>query len=148
MLSNKLNRLQKGSGGFAPIEKSRKRKYNTKYQKQTIKSLKAAKSNGFLWREMAVLVRKKEQAALVAEALQTEDIPLISSESLSIGSSIKVNFLIALIRLAVDPEDEVQRKNIIEFLCQYNEIRTDLDKYLSRLVFLPIFSFEKEIKTI
>ena len=129
------------------IENSRKKESTTpQYQQQTIISLKAARSNGFLWKDMAVLVRKKEQAVLVAEALQTEDIPLISSESLSLGSSLKVNFLIALIRLAVDPEDEEQRKNIIEFLYQYRGTKMDLDQCLSTLVFLPIFSFEKEIK--
>jgi len=129
------------------IENSRKKESTTpQYQQQTIISLKASRSNGFLWKDMAVLVRKKEQAALVAEALQTEDIPMISSESLSLGSSFKVNFLIALIRLAVDPEDEEQRKNIIEFLYQYKGAKMDLDQCLSKLVFLPTFSFEKEIK--
>ena len=129
------------------IENSRKKESTTpQYQQQTIISLKAARSNGFLWKDMAVLVRKKEQAVLVAEALQAEDIPLISSESLSLGSSLKVNFLIALIRLAVDPEDEEQRKNIIEFLYHYKGTKVDLDQCLSTLVFLPIFSFEKEIK--
>jgi ATP-dependent exoDNAse (exonuclease V) beta subunit len=129
------------------IENSRKKENTTpQYQQQTINSLKAARSNGFLWKDMAVLVRKKEQAALVAEALQKEYIPLISSESLSLGSSFKVNFLIALIRLAVDQEDEEQRKNIIEFLHQYKETKTDLDHCLSGLIFLSIFAFEKEIK--
>ena len=83
---------------------------------------------------------KKEQAVLVANALQAEDIPLISSESLSLGSSIKVNFLIALIRLAVDPEDEVQRKNIIEFLYRQLGAKMDLDQILSTMVFLPIYA--------
>ena len=129
------------------IENSRKKEITTpRYQQQTIISLKAARSNGFLWKDMAVLVRKKEQAALVAEVLQTEEIPLISSESLSLGSSLKVNFLIALIRLAVDPEDEEQKKNIIEFLYKYKGTKMDLDQCLSRLVFLSIFTFEKEIK--
>jgi ATP-dependent exoDNAse (exonuclease V) beta subunit len=129
------------------VEKGRK-KENTipYYQEQTIISLNAARSNGFLWKEMAVLVRKKEQAVQVAEALQTEDIPLISSESLSLGSSLKVNFLIALIRIVVDPDDEEQRKNIIEFLYHNKGTTMDLDQSLSSSIFLPIFAFEKEIK--
>jgi len=54
------------------IENSMKKESTTpQYQQQTIISLKAARSNGFLWKDMAVLVRKKEQAVLVAEALQT-----------------------------------------------------------------------------
>jgi ATP-dependent exoDNAse (exonuclease V) beta subunit len=109
-------------------------------------ALTSAKSDGFWWEDMAVLVRKKEQAALVAQALQAEDIPFISSESLSLGSSLKVNFLVALIRLAIDPENQEERKNIIEFLNAQNQNQKDLDQILSDLTFLPIFVFEKEIK--
>ena len=68
------------------IEKSRKKEItNPLYQEQTVSSLKAARSSGFLWKDMAVLVRKKEQAAIIAEVLQKQDIPMISSESLSLG---------------------------------------------------------------
>lgn len=129
------------------IEKSKSKESTTPhYQEQTIMALTTAKSNGFWWEDMAVLVRKKEQAALVAEALQKEDIPFISSESLSLGSSLKVNFLVALIRLVIDPENQEERKNIIEFLHVQNQNQKDLDKILSDLTFLPIFVFEKEIK--
>ncbi|MDB2520669.1 UvrD-helicase domain-containing protein [Flavobacteriaceae bacterium] len=129
------------------IEKGRQKESTIPhYQEQTIISLNAARSNGFLWKDMAVLVRKKEQAAQIAEALQTEDIPLISSESLSLGSSLKVNFLIALIRVAVDPDDEEQRKNIIKFLYDYKGTSIDFDQSLSSSIFLPLFAFEKEIK--
>ena len=129
------------------IEKSRKKESTIPlYQEKTVSSLKSARSNGFSWKDMAVLVRKKEQAVLVANALQAEDIPLISSESLTLGSSIKVNFLIALIRLAADPEDEVQRKNIIEFLYRQLGAKMDLDQILSTMVFLPIYALEEEIK--
>ena len=129
------------------IENSNKKK-NTipRYQAQTVNSLQAAQSNGFLWKDMAVLVRKKEQASLIAETLQTKDIPFISSESLSLGSSQKVNFLLAFIRLVVDQDDQEQRKEIIEYLHRQKGVKRDLDQTLSQMVFLPINAFEKEIK--
>ncbi|MDA9597056.1 UvrD-helicase domain-containing protein [Flavobacteriaceae bacterium] len=129
------------------IEKS-KNKENTMHrdQDQTIKALITAKSDGFWWEDMAVLVRKKKQAALVAEALQSVEIPFISSESLSLGSSLKVNFLIALIQLAIDPMNQEERKNIIEFLYAQNQNQKDLDQILNDLTFLPIFGFEKKIQ--
>lgn len=128
------------------IENSKNKEITSlQYQEQTVSSLRTVQSNGFSWKDMAVLVRKKEQAALVAEALQEEDIPFISSESLSIGSSLKVNFLMALLRLAIDPDDLEQRKNIIEFLHEQQRAEIDLDEILSGLVFLPIFTFERRI---
>lgn len=129
------------------IEKGRKKEDTIPdYQEQTVASLMKAKSNDFLWKHMAVLVRKKEQAALIAQALQANNIPFISSESLSVGSSSKVNFLMAFIRLAIDPDDHEQRKNIIQFLCEQWRPEKDLDLTLSELVFLPIFGFQNEIK--
>ena len=129
------------------IENSNK-KENTipRYQAQTVNSLQAAQSNGFLWKDMAVLVRKKEQASLIAETLQTKDIPFVSSESLSLGSSQKVNFLLAFIRLVVDQDDQEQRKEIIEYLHRQKGEKRDLDQTLSQMVFLPIYAFEKEIR--
>ena len=129
------------------IENSNK-KENTipRYQAQTVNSLQSAQSNGFLWKDMAVLVRKKEQASLIAETLQTKDIPFVSSESLSLGSSQKVNFLLAFIRLAVDQDDQEQRKEIIEYLHRQKGEKSDLDQILSQMVFLPIYAFEKEIR--
>ena len=47
------------------IEKSRKKEItNSLYQEQTVSSLKAARSGGFLWKDMAVLVRKKKSRQL------------------------------------------------------------------------------------
>ena len=49
---------------------------------------------------MAVLVRKRDQAATIAsEILQENDIPFVSPNHLSLESSMHVNFLISLIRL-------------------------------------------------
>tara|TARA_B100001250_G_C19816588_1_gene798747 strand:+ start:806 stop:3952 length:3147 start_codon:yes stop_codon:yes gene_type:complete len=142
-----FNRKKGGQIVVRFIPKSRKKENTTPhYQEQTINSLKAARSSGFSWKDMAILVRKKAHTTLVAEALLREDIPLISSESLSLGSSLKVNFLISLIRLAVDPGDEEQRKNIIEFLNHHKGTKMDLDQSLRSMIFLPIFTFEKEIK--
>lgn len=129
------------------IEKSREKEItNPLYQEQTVSSLKAARSSGFLWKDMAVLVRKKEQAAIIAEVLQKKDIPMISSESLSLGSSQKVNFLISLIRVTIDPDNAEERKNIIEFLYHNKGTKIDLHQSLISSIFLPIFAFEKEIK--
>jgi len=115
------------------------------YQQQTIHALEKARSNGFLWEDMAVLVRKKEHAVFVAAALQSENIPFISSESLSLASSTKVSFLVHLIHLATNPDDQEQRKNIIEFLWIQNQPSADFHSLLSDMVFLPFPLFQKEL---
>ena len=115
------------------------------YQEQTVNALREARSNGFMWEDMAVLVRKKEQAVVVAAALQSEEIPFISSESLSLASSPKVRFLVNLIHLAITPDDQEQRKNIIEYLLTQKQPTTDFHAALSGLIFLPFPLFQKEM---
>ena len=137
-------------GGFVVIRfiEKGKNKESTlpHYQEQTIHSLNAAKSNGFSWEDMAVLVRKKEQASQIAAALQVAEIPFVSSESLSLGSSSTVNFLIALIRLVIDPEDDQQKRYIIEFLHDNAKSERDLDETLFDAIFKNIRDFQRAIE--
>ena len=86
------------------------------YKTQTVAFLNEAKAVNFSWSDMAVLVRKRDQAATIASSLQENDIPFVSSESLSLESSMHVNFLISLIRLVLHPKDYEERKKVIAFL--------------------------------
>jgi ATP-dependent exoDNAse (exonuclease V) beta subunit len=117
-----LNEKEGGIVTIKFIEKTRKKETAIPiYQAQTLASLNEAKTANFSWCDMAVLVRKRDQAASIASVLQENDIPFVSSESLSLDSSMHVNFLISLIRLVLHPEDFLERKNIITFLYLENE---------------------------
>ena len=94
---------------------------------------------------MAVLVRKRDQAATIASALQENDIPFVSSESLSLESSMHVNFLISLIRLVLHPEDYEERKKVIAFLYLENGKNKNYDVLLNELIFSPFSLFQKSL---
>ena len=113
----KLNNKDGGYVEITFIENTRKKEDTIPiYQQQTIRCLQQAQNNHFLWEEMAVLVRKKKQASVIAEILQEHGIPFVSSESLSLSQSKKVTFLIALLRLSIAPDELEQRKEVLEFL--------------------------------
>ena len=57
--------------------------------------------------------------------MSKENIPFVSSESLSVSESKSVNFLITLIRSIIDPSDMFQRKEVLEFLWQINFEKED-----------------------
>ena len=115
------------------------------YQAQTVASLNEANILGFKWSEMAVMVRKKDQAVLIAAALQENDIPFISSESLSLESSTRVNFLVSLIRLVLYPEDHEQRKNITAFLFLEHGKNQDPDPLFREMISGTFHDFEKKL---
>ena len=142
-------RLNEKEGGLVKIKFIKKtRKKETAipiYQAQTLASLNEAKTANFSWCDMAVLVRKRDQAASIASILQENDIPFVSSESLSLDSSIHVNFLISLIRLVLYPEDFLERKNVITFLYLENGKKKNYDAILNDLIFDPFPIFQRKL---
>lgn len=66
--------------------------------------------------DIAILCRKNAPASRIAAYLIRSGIPVISSESLLLTQSEKVNFLIAWIRHLNDPADSIPMAGILTFL--------------------------------
>lgn len=73
-------------------------------------------STGFDYKDICILVRKKKHGALLANYLMKESIPVVSSESLLLSSSRKVQFLINLTKHTVQPKDEEISYEVLDFL--------------------------------
>ncbi|MDB4608705.1 UvrD-helicase domain-containing protein [Flavobacteriaceae bacterium] len=82
----------------------------------TFKSIKSSLEQGFNYHDIAVLVRKKDQAKSIGEYLIEKGIPIISSESLNLSNSEEVQFIIALLRLAIDENNDHERLFALQFL--------------------------------
>ena len=142
----RFNEKEGGRVSISFIEKKRRKEISIPFYKtQTIAFLNEAKAANFSWSDMAVLVRKRDQAATIASSLQEKDIPFVSSESLSLESSMHVNFLISLIRLVLDPEDYDERKKVIAFLYLENGKNKNYDVLLNDLIFSPFSLFQKKL---
>jgi ATP-dependent exoDNAse (exonuclease V) beta subunit len=64
----------------------------------TLNTIKKAKTNGFSYSDIVVLVRKNEQGTLLANYLTENSIPVISSESLLLSASSEVQFIVDFLR--------------------------------------------------
>ena len=82
--------------------------------------------------DMAVICRINKQAADAASYLLQNGIDVVSSESLLLGSSQKVNFIISIFRYLADPDNELAAAFILYFL-QHN-LKPDLS--LNQLILL------------
>jgi len=69
--------------------------------------------------DIAVICRANQLAADVASHLLHNGIDVVSSESLLLGSSQKVNFIISIFRYLTDPDDELAAAFILYYL-QHN----------------------------
>lgn len=67
---------------------------------------------------VCVLVRKKKQGVVIADYLSEKGIPIISSETLLLRKSPKVNFLISLLQFSLNPTDDNQKFAILNDLYQ------------------------------
>ena len=142
----RFNEKEGGRVAISFIEKKRRKEIAIPFYKtQTIAFLNEAKAANFLWSDMAVLVRKRDQAATIASSLEENDIPFVSSESLSLESSMHVNFLISLIRLVLHPEDYEERKKVIAFLYLENGKNKKYHVLLNDLIFIPFSLFQKKL---
>lgn len=62
--------------------------------------------SGFSWSDIAVITRENSEATKVADALARAGIPFVSAESLFLENSHFVKMMVALMHIAVKPEDE------------------------------------------
>lgn len=71
-------------------------------------------AQGFTPQDICVLVRKNTQGVQVAKALTESGIPITSSESLLIGQSPEVQFLMHLVKLRVEPNNKDSKYAVLE----------------------------------
>jgi ATP-dependent exoDNAse (exonuclease V) beta subunit len=86
---------------------------------------------GYACREIAVLCRKNRTASDIARYLVANDVPVVSSESLLLGSSIELNFIAALLGWMVNPDDGISRGVIIAYLHGKGILRDGLHEMLT-----------------
>lgn len=99
------------------------------YASEVHKIILKCKNNGFKLGDICVLVRKKKEGIAISEYLSTNDISIISSETLLIDNSTKVRFLINVLNLIVQPKNSELKIAVLSFLAEQNNIANKHDFY-------------------
>jgi len=103
---------------FIPNEKEDNDLYSIKVL-ETIQDLVEEKK--FNFRDICILVRSNSHSYVLADFLTKQEIPIISSESLLLKSSDKVNFLINLLKYSTQPNDLDTAYEVLYFLAREEE---------------------------
>ncbi|RXP64468.1 DNA helicase UvrD [Lutibacter sp. HS1-25] len=96
--------------------------------------------------EVCVLVRTKKQGIEVANYLADNNIEIISSETLLLKNSKKVDFIINLLNVIQNPADKEYKVKLLYFLYEFLKIETDKHAFLSAHINLPTNAFFEELK--
>lgn len=84
----------------------------------TLDSIKKCLEDGFKKRDITCLVHRNKEGSLLAQFLTENGIPVISSDSLLINSSLTVRFLFATIHLMDDWQNQELTGKWLEYFCR------------------------------
>lgn len=106
------------------------------YGQSVLNAIQTARTNDFELRDICIITRKTKEGIALAEYLSSEDIPIISSESLLLKNSPEVHFLTSIIALASQPDNDMLKIDILEYLAEHTLALTDKHLFFEALVHL------------
>ncbi|WP_266366888.1 UvrD-helicase domain-containing protein [Tellurirhabdus rosea] len=80
---------------------------------RTLELIRKAVDDGYTFGDVAILCRFKKNARLLADFLKSQGIPLTSEDSLTLMSSERVRFLLALMQLLYQPDNRLVRYELL-----------------------------------
>ena len=118
-------------GGYVRIEAitrgGSKESSTPLYISKTLTIVAEALGKGYRESDLAILVRKKDQAAEIGKALSQEGFNLLSSDSMLVAKSEKVKFLITFLNLSLNPDTSEYHKIILDVIWEI--FSEDQEKY-------------------
>lgn len=119
-------------GGYVEVKFLEKEE--EQQEEQCYQDINSCIEDGFNYQDITILCRTKKEAGLIAEYLSAREIPLISSESLLLKSSPRVQFLLEMAKHIYNPEELSIKTHIIEFLFLFNRLEGNIHQTLEKLI--------------
>jgi len=84
----------------------------------TLETIYKVLNQGFLYKDIVILTRKRSQGIAIANFLTEKGIPLLSSETLMIQNATEVRFIINLLKYLKNSSDLEAKANFLQYLGQ------------------------------
>ncbi|MDC6404342.1 MULTISPECIES: UvrD-helicase domain-containing protein [Maribacter] len=94
---------------------------DTAYADKVMEAIDQSLQAGFNYGDICVLVRKKKHGVILTDFLMSKSVPVISSDSLLVSSSPKVQFLVSLVKFMLMTDDLENNYSILEYLSDSKE---------------------------
>ena len=88
------------------------------YLLATLKTIKKVQNQGFHYKDIVILTRKRDQGIAVANYLTEQGIPLLSSETLMIHNAAEVRFIIQVLKYLKNSSDKESKASFLYFIAQ------------------------------
>lgn len=103
-----------------------------RYLKKIVATIQKVVADGFSYREIVILVRKKNKGILVANYLTENNIPIISSETLLIANSDDVIFLVNLLEYLKNKRNNQAKAGFLYYLGTHLELAIPMHDFLKQ----------------
>lgn len=114
------------------------------YLEETFKIIQKSKENGFQNKDIAILTRKKDNGIHIANFLTEKGIPILSSESLLLGSSSEVKAIVHLLRYLNNYSDLEAKANFLYYLAKNHQNQLAIHDFMAQgMEFSKEHEFEK-----
>lgn len=142
----------KKSGGYVAIKAIPNCKTQDEkipyYITETLTAVQQALSLNYKEKDIVILVRLRKQAIIIGEALVSAGYSILSSESLIISKSDQIQLIIAILKLVVTPNNEIQHKIIFDHFWNWKKLSGDFHSLASTLIRLDTFHFFEQLSTL
>lgn len=89
---------------------------NDLYLSATLKTIEQVKSKGFGYKDIAILTRKKTHGTEIANYLNQNGIPILSTESLLLGASSEIQSILSVLRYLKNNNDLLSKAHFLYYL--------------------------------
>ncbi|HEX8577367.1 MAG TPA: UvrD-helicase domain-containing protein [Flavobacterium sp.] len=103
-----------------------------RYVQATLDTIQKVIQQGFEYKDIAVLTRKRDQGTAVANYLTAQNIPLLSSETLMIAHATEVKLIINLLRYLKNNADLESKAHFLHYLAQNNQDQLPVHDFIAQ----------------
>ncbi len=103
------------------------------YVEKVYETIQSCLESGYLLKDICVLVRKRKEGIAVSNYLVSQNITIVSSETLLINNSPKVKLLSLAMWLLVNPEDKKLKLELLYKVSEFFEIEDKHEFFISHV---------------
>lgn len=102
------------------------------YVLATLNTIQKTLKQGFQYKDIVILTRKRSQGIAIANYLTEQGIPLLSSETLMIQNATEVRFIIHVLKYLKNSSDLESKANFLQYLAQNSQDKLPIHDFIAQ----------------
>jgi ATP-dependent exoDNAse (exonuclease V) beta subunit len=102
------------------------------YVLASLNTIKKVINEGFEYKDIVILTRKRSQGIAVANYLTEQSIPLLSSETLMIQNATEVRLIIHILKYLKNSSDLESKANFLQYLAQNKQSQLPVHDFIAK----------------